>query len=105
MKKLSDLDIGHAYAPGYEPPFFKEIVEAIMYYTVEYIEVIWFLIFLVIVYLFYRLLRMAWRGLRHVVRSDFDDDDELEEDARARYARAQRKRKRRTPPKAEAVQE
>jgi hypothetical protein len=84
---LRNLGEGHRYAPGEEPAFFQKALAWAYTVEIRWVEVVWFLAFVILVYLVFRALRYAWiltRPRRRKV-DDEEIDAEIADERARRY--------------------
>lgn len=84
MKKLSELGVDHAYAPGAEPSFFQSLLAKLIDFGIAYQEVIWFLIFCVVVVVVFRVVLALWRLFGRLIGRPRTLEEEIEAERRRR---------------------
>lgn len=75
---LRDLGPGHHWAPGEEPAFFEKVLASLYLAELPPNEIAWGVIFLLFLFLAYRMMRMIWLTFRPRRRSDLDEEMEQE---------------------------
>jgi len=85
---LRNLGEGRRFAPGEEPAFFQKALAWAYTVEIRWVEVVWFLAFVLLVYFAVRALRYAWILARPRRRELEDEEIEAEiADERARRYR------------------